>query len=47
MGAEVGEQQLGRSEEANELIHGRPEKISAAVKNLRDFRRAFDLVGGG
>ncbi|MFJ1548271.1 WXG100 family type VII secretion target, partial [Streptomyces sp. NPDC088246] len=47
LGAEVGEQQLGQSEEANELIHGRPEKISAAVKNLRDFQRAFDLVGGG
>ncbi|MFG3066689.1 putative T7SS-secreted protein [[Kitasatospora] papulosa] len=47
LGAEVGEQQLGRTEEADELIHGRPEKISAAVKNLRDFQKAFDLVGGG
>lgn len=47
LGANVGEQQLGQSEEADELIHGRPEKISAAVKNLRDFQKAFDLVGGG
>lgn len=47
LGAEVGEQQLGQSEEADELIHGRPEKISAAVKNLRDFQKAFDLVGSG
>lgn len=47
LGAEVGEQQLGQTEEADELIHGRPEKIAAAVKNLRDFQRAFDLVGGG
>ncbi|MCX4970203.1 DUF6531 domain-containing protein [Streptomyces sp. NBC_00654] len=47
LGVEVGEQQLGQSEEANELIHGRPEKIAAAVKNLRDFQKAFDLVGGG
>ncbi|MFC8075179.1 putative T7SS-secreted protein [Streptomyces sp. NPDC057307] len=47
LGAEVGEQQLGQSEEANELVHGRPEKITAAVKNLRDFQKAFDLVGGG
>ncbi|MGX6741937.1 putative T7SS-secreted protein [Streptomyces xantholiticus] len=47
LGAEVGEQQLGQTEEANELIHGRPEKIADAVKNLRDFRTAFDLVGGG
>jgi uncharacterized protein YukE len=47
LGAEVGEQQLGQSEEADELIHGRPVEIAATVKNLRDFRRAFDLVGGG
>lgn len=47
LGAEVREQQLGQTEEADELIHGRPEKISAAVKNLRDFQKAFDLVGGG
>lgn len=47
LGAEIGEQQLGQSEEADELIHGRPEKISATVTNLRDFHRAFDLVGGG
>ncbi|MCX4844508.1 putative T7SS-secreted protein [Streptomyces sp. NBC_00893] len=47
LGAEVGEKQLGQSEEADELIQGRPEKIAATVKNLRDFQRAFDLVGGG
>ncbi|MGW1926629.1 putative T7SS-secreted protein, partial [Streptomyces massasporeus] len=47
LGAQVGEQQLGQTEEANELIHGKPEKIAEAVKNLRDFRRAFDLVGSG
>ncbi|MFJ4967673.1 putative T7SS-secreted protein [Streptomyces sp. NPDC088755] len=47
LGAEVGEKQLGQSEEADELIHGKPEKITAAVKNLRDFQKAFDLVGGG
>ncbi|MFD5036973.1 putative T7SS-secreted protein [Streptomyces sp. NPDC058377] len=47
LGAEVREQQLGQTEEADELIHGRPEKISAAVKNLRDFQKAFDLVGSG
>ncbi|MFG3497133.1 putative T7SS-secreted protein [Streptomyces sp. NPDC047928] len=47
LGAEVGEQQLGQTEEANELIHGRPEEIAATVKNLRDFQQAFDLVGGG
>lgn len=47
LGAEVGEQQLGQTEEANELVHGNPDKIAATVKNLRDFQRAFDLVGGG
>ncbi|MGA6172477.1 putative T7SS-secreted protein [Streptomyces sp. NPDC012600] len=47
LGAEVGEKQLGQSEEADELIHGKPEKITATVKNLRDFQKAFDLVGGG
>ncbi|MDV5146877.1 RHS repeat-associated core domain-containing protein [Streptomyces sp. SBC-4] len=47
LGAQVGEQQLGQTEEANELVHGKPEKIAEAVKNLRDFQRAFDLVGSG
>lgn len=47
LGAEVGEQQLGQTEEAEELVHGKPDRIAAAVKNLRDFQRAFDLVGGG
>ncbi|MFJ9807527.1 putative T7SS-secreted protein [Streptomyces sp. NPDC101158] len=47
LGAEVGEQQLGQTEQADELVHGKPDRITAAVKNLRDFRRAFDLVGGG
>ncbi|MFF8275430.1 putative T7SS-secreted protein [Streptomyces lateritius] len=47
LGAEVGEQQLGQTEEANELVHGKPEKIAGVVKNLRDFRLAFDLVGSG
>ncbi len=47
LGAQVGEQQLGQSEEADELVHGKPEKIAEAVKNLRDFQKAFDLVGGG
>ncbi|MFE1909479.1 putative T7SS-secreted protein, partial [Streptomyces gardneri] len=47
LGAEVGEQQLGQTEDADELVHGKPEKIAEAVKNLRDFQRAFDLVGSG
>ncbi|WP_079403538.1 putative T7SS-secreted protein [Streptomyces sp. 3211] len=47
LGAEVGEQQLGQTEEPNELIHGNPGKIRESVTNLRDFQRAFDLVGAG
>ncbi|MFI1867596.1 putative T7SS-secreted protein [Streptomyces jumonjinensis] len=47
LGADVDEQQLGQTEEANELIHGNPGKIAGSVKNLRDFQRAFDAVGSG
>ncbi|WP_314615640.1 putative T7SS-secreted protein [Streptomyces stackebrandtii] len=47
LGAQVGEQQLGQTEDADELVHGKPEKIAEAVKSLRDFQRAFDLVGSG
>ncbi|MFE3496255.1 putative T7SS-secreted protein [Streptomyces sp. NPDC059175] len=47
LGAEVGEQQLGQTEEADELIHGNPTTIASTVKNLRDFQKAFDLVGDG
>ncbi|MGW8761930.1 putative T7SS-secreted protein [Streptomyces sp. NPDC055815] len=47
LGAEVGEKQLGQTEDADELVHGKPEKIAESVKNLRDFQKAFDLVGGG
>ncbi|MER7107059.1 putative T7SS-secreted protein [Streptomyces sp. NPDC000229] len=47
LGAEVGEKQLGQSEDANELIHGQASKITASAKNLRDFSAAFNLVGAG
>ncbi|MFF2526646.1 putative T7SS-secreted protein [Streptomyces liangshanensis] len=47
LGAEVGEQRLGQSEQADELVHGKVREISASVSNLRDFRTAFDLVGQG
>ncbi|MCX4734896.1 putative T7SS-secreted protein [Streptomyces sp. NBC_01363] len=47
LGAKVGEQQLGQSEQANELVHGNVARISASVQNLRDFKGAFDLVGRG
>ncbi len=47
LGATPGEQQLGQTEEADELIHGNPEKIRASAKHLRDFSAAFDKVGSG
>ncbi|MEU3414356.1 putative T7SS-secreted protein [Streptomyces sp. NPDC006658] len=47
LGATPGEQQLGESEEANELVHGSPAKIREAAKHLRDFHSAFDRVGQG
>ncbi|WP_381555120.1 putative T7SS-secreted protein [Streptomyces eurythermus] len=47
LGATPGEQQLGESEEANELVHGSPARIRQAAKHLRDFHGAFDRVGQG
>ncbi|MFJ9703329.1 putative T7SS-secreted protein [Streptomyces fradiae] len=45
LGATVGEQQLGQTEQADELVFGKPGTIAATVRNLRDFESAFDLVG--
>ncbi|WP_329314473.1 MULTISPECIES: putative T7SS-secreted protein [unclassified Streptomyces] len=47
LGATVGEQQLGQTEEANELIHGSPSAIRESAKHFRDFQTAFDRVGEG
>ncbi|WP_098899350.1 putative T7SS-secreted protein [Streptomyces sp. st77] len=47
LGATPGEQQLGETEEANELVHGNPDKIRASAKHLKDFHRAFDQVSSG
>ncbi|WP_258564836.1 putative T7SS-secreted protein [Streptomyces sp. WELS2] len=47
LGATPGEQQLGQSEEADELVHGSPAKIRQAARHLRDFHGAFDRVGQG
>ncbi|WTO35029.1 DUF6531 domain-containing protein [Streptomyces achromogenes] len=47
LGATPGEQQLGESEEADELVHGSPSRIREAAKHLRDFHGAFDRVGQG
>ncbi|MGW6523230.1 MULTISPECIES: putative T7SS-secreted protein [unclassified Streptomyces] len=47
LGATPGEQQLGQTEEANELVHGNPDKIRESAKHLKDFHGAFDKVNAG
>ncbi|MDQ0959764.1 hypothetical protein QFZ66_003642 [Streptomyces sp. B4I13] len=47
LGATPGEQQLGQTEQADELVHGNPAKIRASAKHLKDFQAAFDKVGTG
>lgn len=47
LGATPGEQQLGQTEDADELVHGNPGRISASAKHLKDFQSAFDKVGQG
>ncbi|EMF02197.1 RHS domain-containing protein [Streptomyces mobaraensis NBRC 13819 = DSM 40847] len=47
MGAHVSEQQLGETEEANELIHGKPGKIRSSASHLSDFAAAFGRVRDG
>ncbi|MFP3988265.1 DUF6531 domain-containing protein [Streptomyces sp. E11-3] len=47
LGATPGEQQLGQTEDANELVHGNDGKIRKSAKHLKDFHTAFDRVGRG
>ncbi|MET7437646.1 putative T7SS-secreted protein [Streptomyces sp. NPDC005496] len=47
LGATPGEQQLGQTEDPDELIHGNPARIRTSAQHLRDFHGAFDKVGQG
>ncbi|WP_240468183.1 putative T7SS-secreted protein [Streptomyces dangxiongensis] len=47
LGATPGEQQLGQTEEANELVHGNPDRIRESARHLKDFHGAFDKVSTG
>ncbi|MGJ0154588.1 putative T7SS-secreted protein [Streptomyces sp. CH8.1] len=47
LGASVREHELGESEQADELVHGKPSAIRASAKHLTDFQAAFERVGQG
>ncbi|MFJ1868352.1 putative T7SS-secreted protein [Streptomyces sp. NPDC088097] len=47
LGASIGEQQLGQTEQANELVHGKPSVIREQAKHLSDFKGGFERVGQG
>ncbi|MFD9270055.1 putative T7SS-secreted protein [Streptomyces goshikiensis] len=47
LGAEIREQRLGQSDQANELVHGSPSAIRESAKHFADFHTAFDRVGQG
>ncbi|WP_438314739.1 putative T7SS-secreted protein [Streptomyces sp. HUAS TT3] len=47
MGATVREQDLGETEQANELVHGSPTAIRESALHLKDFQSAFEGVGEG
>ncbi|MFI1331858.1 putative T7SS-secreted protein [Streptomyces sp. NPDC020845] len=47
LGANVGEMQLGETEDPKKLIHGSPGKLRSTADHLSDFQTAFDNVGRG
>ncbi|MCX4692681.1 putative T7SS-secreted protein [Streptomyces sp. NBC_01408] len=47
LGAEVGEVELGESDDPKKLIHGSASKLRATASHLSDFQAAFDLTGEG
>ncbi|MEU8459635.1 putative T7SS-secreted protein [Streptomyces sp. NPDC029003] len=47
LGVSIGEQQLGQTGQADELIHGKPSAIRRSAAHLTDFQAAFDRVGQG
>ncbi|GGT30500.1 MULTISPECIES: putative T7SS-secreted protein [Streptomyces] len=46
-GVTVREQNLGETEQANELVHGSPSEIRESASHLKDFQAAFENVGAG
>lgn len=47
LGAAVGEQQLGHTEDPKQLVHGDAKRIDAAAKHLRALHSSFDSVHAG
>lgn len=47
LGAEVGEVELGESDDPKKLLHGSASKLRATASHLSDFQAAFDLTGEG
>ncbi|MFG2981084.1 putative T7SS-secreted protein [Streptomyces sp. NPDC048258] len=41
------EKRLGQTQQANELLHGKPDAIWESAAHLKDFQAAFDRVGQG
>ncbi|MHC6628558.1 putative T7SS-secreted protein [Streptomyces globosus] len=46
-GVTVREQNLGETEQADELVHGSPSAIRESASHLKDFQAAFENVGAG
>ncbi|MFF1871154.1 putative T7SS-secreted protein [Kitasatospora herbaricolor] len=47
LGAQVGEYQLGESDDPKDLVHGDVEGLGESVKHLRRFQAAFEQTGQG
>ncbi|MCX4750554.1 DUF6531 domain-containing protein [Kitasatospora sp. NBC_01287] len=47
LGAQIGEMQLGDSDDPKDLVHGDAKALSDAAKQLRTFHDAFQETGGG
>ncbi|MFD7029780.1 putative T7SS-secreted protein [Streptomyces sp. NPDC059917] len=47
LGADVGEVQLGQSDDPGKLVHGSPSKLRSTAAHLNDLQAACDRTGGG
>ncbi|MFE1415551.1 putative T7SS-secreted protein [Streptomyces sp. NPDC058746] len=47
LGAEVGESELGQTDDPKKLVHGSASKLRATASHLKDFQAAFNQTGQG